>query len=992
MRKVAIFAKLSFRYWTRHIKRIFTLAAVCMLGAAALCFSCLYIRSEKASALEQTLVKSGNYDAIFYGVEEADLSLISENKEVTSYGFYRELGYASANGSEKYKVASFPDESSAQIYHMTCIQGNYPNSEGEIAIDANVAKMFGIAPLAGQRITLALYDMEQQAFGEREYIVSGIFQATSENVSGGFYRYPQTGGMDGYGVPAIFVPDNEKNLFESSLITVFLQAERDVTQLAVEIKQSGFSKLQGFEIPLGRTIAYSDTLGVGVSFNNEYGEFTVSNLLCAIRDGNIWRDFYSSVLIPLLAGLVLVIVAVSVFSLIRSIIMGRSREIAILRSIGMTKQGIFLYLFAELMILTGIFLITGIIAGGMLHYLLIKVMNAYNHTDIPLGFHVNVYVASVTPQPCLYASAVIGISSVAAIFLPLLKMAQSTPIAVFKKSYWKKAEYFGRHFSDFSKCSWKTVISKHIRFHDRSVLIFISIIISAAFFGYNYFRAFTDMKNSEYRYELEESGLKGWDFIAEKSSLADPYEFLIENHHDYGIDETACRSFAEEDFVEDSFMRIVNKSTRLAYPKSSTPEAVEEQLTPLSMRSYEAYKTSADAFEHTEYEAEDAMLEQIGYHADENIYAFPTVGVLPEELAALSPYIIAGELNVEKIKSGKEVLIVLPAEMKDAAADMFCVGDTLPLGDIILSQEEETYAFSSASPFDYAEPVYLTYVKEPGGATVRYASFAFGARKNIETTVGAVAVLEEENLYEKYMLPVLKLPGIRSGSAAAYAPGILCLPDTFINWGLPDRLFTEAKFTIKEQKNLQTANSLFYRMIGGCSGLSFASSYEIRENMEDRTRNTMTIYYIMILTLIFLGMIAVGIKLYSRIKLRAKTIARLRAIGMSLPQIERLILRQNAVYPLIGGVLAMIPVSLCQLFFLFIRHQIHTGAWESITVNRIPWYMDVPFWYNLFAYRPILVLLLIVVVFEVLMFLAAVPQIQYMRKQMIADMIDTDSF
>lgn len=995
MKKVGVFLKLSFRYWKVHFKRMITLAVICILGTVALCFSCLYIRSEKALIMEEELTLLGDYDVVVYGVEETDISLVAEQDAVSSYGFYRELGYADMGGVPQCKVASFPDERSEQMYHMVCIDGAYPQKENEIAIDADTAKKFGVPPMPGQKIVLTLYDIEGNGLGDREYTISGVFQASSAGGYGGFYRYPIAGsnGMDGYSVPSMFVFDSEKEFFQSSITTVLLQTESDIQALTAEMEQADFSKWF-CDAPMGRTMAYSYILGLTEHITSEYGEMNISSLLAAIRDGNVWKDFYSSVLIPMFAALILAIVMISVFSIVWDIIMGRLKEVAILRSLCMTKQGVFLYLFSELTVFIIIFLALGLIIGSVLHYLLVQGMNVYFGIHIPLGFHVNTYVASVTPQPWLYAAAVIGISGMAAMLLPLLKMSKSTPVSVFRMKYQKKETLWKRHVTDFSNRTWQQVISRHIRFHERSVLVIMVIIMCAAFFGYNYFKAFTDKENVEYINELSASGLNGWDCVAEKSSMSDPYVFLIENHHDHGIEEDTYIRFAEQDFVQTAFARIVNKSTRLVCQKDNTPIAVEHMMDPFSMRQYEIYEASEDPYERTEYEAENAMIEQIGYDPDENIYALPTIGVLPNEFAALAPYVADGEIDLEKIKSGEETVLVVPSDMENAAIAAFHAGDTMLLSDIVLSEEEEHYPFSSGNPFDYAEPVYLEYVEDPSGADVRYASFAFGKRKDIHTKIGAVIVLEDEELYEKFLLPCQELAGYGDSRDAAYGPCLLCIPDTFVSWGLPDRLFTEAKFLISEHGNLSEVNDLFYETFGKCKGLTFSSSFEIMKKMKANAGNTMIIYYILILMLVLLGMIAVGIKFYSRIKLNAQAIAKLRAIGMSLPQIEHLILRQNISYPLIGGVVSLIPTFLCQLFFFYITRQIDSGAWSGFGVitGETPWYHNVPFRYSLFSYHPVLVLLVIVIIFECLMLMATIPQIRYMRKQIIAEMIDTDSF
>ncbi len=988
MRKIAVLAGLSLRYWRRHWKRFLTLAFVCILSAAALGFSALYVRSEKAFTLERRLDRQGDYDAIFYGMEEQELPLITENERLSACGFYRELGYVCTDDGGQYKLASFSDENSERIYHMSCIRGSYPRKAGEIAIDAGIAKRMGIVPIPGEKAELALCNMDGETLGEREFVVSGIFEASSEEVVGGFYRYPQSQLSEEYFVPALFAAEEDAGLFGSTLVTAFFQTQGDSARIALQIADSGIHTLIGYDISLGRTDAQSALLGILDHISSGYGEITAAALLDAVRDGNVWKDFYSSVLIPLFAALILVIAAVSVFGLVRNLILERSEEIAILRSVGMTKQGVFVYLFAELVVLDGFFLLAGGLLGYGLHFCLIRCMNALSGAQMPFGFSVNSYVASVTPDPWRYTLCVVGLGSLAAACPALFRMAKSTPIAVFQKRYLKMKSRMSRHFSEFKACGWHKVVGRQIRFSDRFVPLIMCVVMCAAFFGYNYFRALADKNSAEYRNSLSESGLGEWDFAAVKGDWAQLSSFQAENHHNYGIAQEAYRKFAGTSYIEESFARMVNRSTRLAV-SGEEREKLREVFEPFSLRQYEAFEDSEDDYERTEYEAEKAMMEAYGYGAEEDVYALPTIGVDWEELSELSPCVKEGALDPEKLKDGSEAALVLPADLAEEAGELFHAGDVLPLSDILLSEEEDRYDFGT--PFDYTEPVYLRYVKEPGGATVRYASFAYGSRKEIDPRIGAIIVLEDEELLEKYTLSGLEAASF-SDDANRRAPSVLCLPKAFAAWGLPDALFTDVRFSLEEGANPAKADEQFYRMLSGCEGVSFASSYEIREQMELGMRNTMTVYYVMIVMLICTGILAIGIKFYSQIRLRTQTISRLRAIGMSLPQLIGMILRQNAVCPLVCGGLAVIPTALCQLFFLFIRRQIDSGAWAGISTEGLPWYHNVPFRYDLFGYHPVAVLLVIVALFELLIVLATVPQIRYMKKQVIAETIDMDSF
>lgn len=987
-----LFIKLSVKYWKKHKKRMFTLAMVTMIGAVALCMMALFIRSNKTFVLERTLDLRGNYDAIFYGLEEDDIGLISQHEKVSSSGYYRELGYAGINGSSKYKVISFPDNKSVDMYHMSCTRGSYPSSENEIAMDVNTAKEMGVVPVPGQKIQLTLFDLEKKELNTEEYTLSGVFEASAADAFGGFNRYSIS--TEGYDVPTICASDAKAEKFGSSLVTVFFQTEGEITSLADEISEKGFSNLQGYDISHGRSDAYTYILGIAYHITDEYGELTIDNLMLAIKEGNVWKDFYSSIVIPLFGIMIFIIIVVSVFSLVRNLLLDRSEQVAILRSIGMEKSQTFLYLFLELLILISVFTGLGILIGSGLHCLIIRGMNSLYDVKIPSGIQVGDYVAAVTVSPWIYTILVLEISSIIAIFLPLLRMVKATPIAVFEKRFVRKKKKKKRHFSDFSKCSWKKLLGVHIRFQDKFVLVIACVVMSSCFLAYNYFRALSAFNNTEYEFTLEESGLKEWDYTASKTTMAMPYEFLIENHHDYGIDQEAYQNFAGNSLIQQSFARIVNKSTRLSYEKNRADGL------PDYMR-LRRNSVSSDSYENALYEAENAMIQQVGYSSEEEIYALPSIGITESEFDPLSSYVKEGTINLEKIRSGEEIVLLVPSEMEQSVSNQFHVGESIPLSDVVLSGEEESYLFGQMNPSYYKEPAYKKTIEDPeSGNQMDLTSYAFGRRKDIETKIGAIVVLKDQKLLKRY---AVSYEEILDGEIAEndddeeedsrfYTMSMLCLPETFKNWQLPDELFTEVDFSLHENADVSKANASWYQAIGACQGISFQSSYEIKEKMQTDTRNTMLICYLMLFMLVFMGIVAIGIKFYSKIKLQSQTIAKLRALGMPLSWLERMIISQNIVYPFIAAVVSLIPVSLCQMLFLYIKNKIDSGAWDVITENEVPWWHFMPFRYNLFDYHPVLVLALLMGAFLILILFVTIPQILYIRKQSIAETMDTDSF
>ena len=188
MKMLKLLLKLSSEYWNKHRQRFLSFAFLVMAGSAALCSVALLIRSEKSAILEEELVLLGNYDAIIYETNQAVYEQLLQENDNT--GCYYELGYVEAGEEPSpYKAAAYDNSVSEDLYHMTCVLGNYPENAGEIAIDLSIAKRMGIAPYPGEEITLRLYDTEKQMLAEKTYVVSGIFDAMSEESYGGWKRY-----------------------------------------------------------------------------------------------------------------------------------------------------------------------------------------------------------------------------------------------------------------------------------------------------------------------------------------------------------------------------------------------------------------------------------------------------------------------------------------------------------------------------------------------------------------------------------------------------------------------------------------------------------------------------------------------------------------------------------------------------------------------------------------------------------------------------------
>ena len=133
--------------------------------------------------------------------------------------------YSNVDETDSFKAVSLKDKLSEDIYHMICIRGTYPKNENEIAIDISVANKYGIAPYPGETLNLKLYNSQGIYINTKEFIVSGVFKCSSNEMVGGWYRCPNFArDNNSYQMPAVFFYSSDLDIWECNKETVFFRA------------------------------------------------------------------------------------------------------------------------------------------------------------------------------------------------------------------------------------------------------------------------------------------------------------------------------------------------------------------------------------------------------------------------------------------------------------------------------------------------------------------------------------------------------------------------------------------------------------------------------------------------------------------------------------------------------------------------------------------------------------------------------------------------
>lgn len=973
---------MSFQYWRHHKRRLFTLMLSLVLGVSALCCTALLIRSEKSAVYEEELRLLGDYDKAAFNISYDTAQKIRQDDEVEAVAVQYELGYVQNVGGAKFYAAAFEDKKSEKIYHMTCTRGRYPEKEDEVAMDISTAKSFGIKPYPNEKVTLSLFSADGKHLADKEYTLCGVYEAKTNNEAG-WLRYPY--GKQ-YDMPSVYLHISQNDIFKSNLVSAFIQqdlSQHKVLKSGDESAQLYFRIMEYAEDTMiwehdinGRVFAYLHILGTEM-LGRAVDYSTVNE---AVKSDDTVRDFYSGILMPILTVIIFIIVILSVVGITRNIIKDKQENFAVLRSLGLSQNHLRIYILCDFTVTAIICIAIGLALGSLAHIGMIKLLNSLFDLKLALGFSCIEYVKLVTFDPFLLSSVAMILCVEFAIAVAMLGIKDKTPVEMFAENTSRRRRSH-RNKPAGKYRSWKWLLIRKIKLRNGRIAVVSILVMSVAVFGFTYFCALTDKKNNELKWEKEQSGLAYWDYSAEMASPSSRiYTFNIENRHDQGVSKSDYEKLRSQSYVKDSFGRIVNRSTRLTFSKDGLDEKALKALEDYDIKQFTKTDISkASELERADKEAEEAIVEKIGYDKTDRIYSCPSVGFFDKEIDKLKEYVESGEINTDRLRDGNEVLLVMTKTSKDKFIDLFNVGDKLPLSDIILTENEDSLDFSRLDKSQLGEPVYRKNVRTDEGNVVELTSYAIGKRKDLDVKIGAIVVLDT-NEAKQYMT---------YAGNGNYGLNVFCSVDAFSAWGLEDKKLTDVSIKLTSDSAVDKADEYWYSILSGSKGMTSHSTAEISANMNRGTRKIMSVYYCMMVILTLTAAVTIAISLYTDIRMRSRKFAMLRACGMSTGQILFMVLRQNIVYPLVGAVFSIVPVAVCQRFLDWILKMVRTDeSWHE----KHTWIDEIPYFYNLYDYHFVRTIIIVFVVYLAIILLVTMPQIRYLRRQSISAEIERSNF
>lgn len=630
----------------KNRKKQYTLLIIGIILSMTLSSSfTFFVSSAITSALETHNFLYGKQSHIIINTvrNEETEEILKDN--VTTYGYAHILGKITAEDSETTTgtCVAWLEPQAKELYYQSLIEGRMPTAENEIAIEKSALTRLGIKYKLNDKITFDFYvqDAERQKEEpiKKEYTLVGILNDKRSNIE-------KQSWVTDICIPAAFVMDNTAvevggkealHLYTSSPDDEFLNGYIELTR-PLRRDYYGANDGMGWYLTGGYEIMFTvaDTFGVNAPY----------------------------LLILVFVAVLAVAANIGIVNAFSTNLKERKKQIGLLRSVGATKHQIIKIHGKETFILclicTPVSILISILAVTLS-------VSTFGESFI---FKPSWWVL---PLSAVLSILIVVLSS----FIPLFSASRITPmqairnISLNRKIKTKKIKT-QKEF-DVSKL----LASRNIKLY-KSKQILTSVILAIAVFG------------SLFGFSLA-SGIE-----AQNTKIDSDYE--ITSYMEYGIKHLANYDWMRYGVSENDVQEILsNTFVESVQGRKVTNGYIEvKELTDyLKLCNYatDVYPETVDGVVITKenYEKyQELPIETLAVTEKANI----TSPILPLDFLAIpeedfntsSETVLVGKINIDKLNSGEEVILVLPK--------------TLQLTTYHYIFEEEKYGFSSLSVYD----------------------------------------------------------------------------------------------------------------------------------------------------------------------------------------------------------------------------------------------------------------------------------------------------
>jgi len=964
---------LSVKYWKKHKSRLFSICSAILISTIALTCAAFFSRSASLGNFIVAINAAGEYDIIIPSADEDIIAAVNESPSVYETGIVLNGGMCATNGSAAKSFGSLPDGKTARLFHfIPTLGGRYPEKQGEITGYKSSFEELGVAAVKGNVFSLELYAINGEFIRSEEFTIVGVLndQNSDYNYHGAVRKIDKFNAerID-YEFPEMFVYKDD--LPAESIKTMLVLCMPDVTswKFVNELRESSI-----FAIDTGRLTGLATMAMVSSENQNELYE----------RAPKAYNDFYSRTVIPVFTVIIMLVSFLSIYDIVTTSIIERQKQLGLLRCVGISrKRALFMTLKESLfMSVTGVPL--GFAAGILLYTAAVEVCRNILKIDMYYAFTVHPIVAAATINPYVYPVIIGLICSLSAAFIPFIRNLNKSPLEILSSDKNNKIQ----KVSEKRDAKNKTLILRKSiggsSINNISSFIIILLITWSAVFGYLFFAAQADFDNMFHIEKLNDVDASQMDYSARRDLRGAQMSNAQFNRHNEGISPALLEELKNSPDVEEVIGIIKVPGIKAVYDDSAENETIRQALSAADISG------NVDDFV-SEFNQKSLFAK--GYNENESLYNIPMAGVSDALLRELEQYLIDGEVNLERLKSGEETLIV-EFEGHDSI-NPFRVGDIIPLTDVVIDDiTVETYDFLSGTvPAGYEPAFYWDY---PDGSLTDMQGFAFGRRVDFGVRVGGIIRLPDDRLANIIFSETYVMNETKNGSMDI-GFNLLCSTDALTAWKLPDTNYTDVMVNLSDGADMERFEMLWYNIMGHGKSMKLTSRKTLERSIDDSEAANTAIFLVMIIMVVILGMFGVINSSKLRVKRSMKNISIMRAVGLKKSVLRKYFLVTGIVEPMIAAATAWVPLVIFDAVKNYAYdYGFRDGHNEFIDrgdgVQVICWQVLYPWWIELWKQPVFITIIITFAAVAFLNILASIIPGNWVGRQIITDAIKEETF
>lgn len=243
------------------------------------------------------------WHALYRNVDEETVTKLEVHHKIGRYGLRSDVGYMAIPDASIGLL--YFDEEGFSLYHLTLLKGKLPESENEIVVSKGILEALGQTGEIGDKIRVS-YQIDRDGgldfTQEKEFIISGFLEDSEANM--------------------------EKKVYSALISQAFLRAE-------VPDEQIRYRFLLQISGPENVT-----TDDIEASIYDVADQFGIEQTDVKINDEYLMANYIDPSVVPVLAGIMLVIVVagiITIYSIYYVSMEERIQEFGKLKAIGATK-------------------------------------------------------------------------------------------------------------------------------------------------------------------------------------------------------------------------------------------------------------------------------------------------------------------------------------------------------------------------------------------------------------------------------------------------------------------------------------------------------------------------------------------------------------------------------------------------------------------------------------------------------------------------------